>query len=45
MTAGRGANAGHTGGAECHSTIPPFQLPLCDYNLENFSKSRVNMNG
>ena len=27
------------------SAIPPFQLPLCDYNLENFSNSRVNMNG
>ena len=23
----------------------PFQLPLYDYNLENFSNSRVNMNG
>ena len=27
------------------SAIPPFLLPLCDYNLENFSNSRVNMNG
>ena len=27
-----------------HSTIPPFQLSVCDYNLENFSNSRVNIN-
>ena len=28
------------------SAIPLFQLPpLCDHNLENFSNSRVNMNG
>ena len=27
------------------SAIPLFQLPLCDYNLENFSNSCVNMNG
>ena len=25
------------------SAIPPFQLALCDYNLENFSNSCVNM--
>ena len=27
------------------SAIPPFRLALCDYNLENLTKSCVNMNG